>query len=238
MSQHSVVSREEWKRARIELLAEEKAMTKALDALAEKRRALPWVAVDKNYKFAGPNGTQTLTELFGVHRQLVVYHFMYGPDWEEGCTSCSFWADNYNGLDVHLANRDTALTVISNTSLNNIEAYRQRMGWQFNWYSSLGSGFNRDFHVSSSPDEQAAGGIEYNFRPSTSPMSEAPGLSVFIKDDEGKVAHSYSCYARGLDIFNSAYQILDMTPLGRDEGEFPFTMAWLRRHDQYGERNA
>ncbi len=234
MKQHTV-SREEWKRARIELLAEEKAMTKALDALAEKRRALPWVSVDKNYEFEGPNGTYSLAELFGVHRQLVVYHFMYGPDWEEGCPSCSFWADNYNGLDIHLAHKDTALVAISNTSLTNIESYRNRMGWQFKWYSSLDSDFNRDYHVSSSPEEQAEGGIEYNFKPSNAPMSEAPGLSVFIKDDEGNLVHSYSCYARGLDIFNSAYQILDMTPLGRNEGELSFTMAWLRRHDQYGE---
>lgn len=233
MSQNKRVSREEWKRARIELLAEEKAMSRSLDALARKRRELPWVVVDKNYEFSGLAGKESLADLFAGRKQLLVYHFMYGPDWDEGCPSCSFWADNYNGIDIHLAHRDATLIAVSNTSLENIEAYRQRMGWQFKWVSSLGSDFNRDFHVTFSLEEIEAGEADYNFTRQSFPSTEAPGLSVFVRDHDGTVAHSYSCYARGLDIFNSAYQLLDMTPLGRNEDGLPYSMAWLRRHDQY-----
>ena len=235
MTDSQLVSRKEWTRARLELLAEEKAMSKALDALAHKRRELPWVMVDKNYKFSTSTGVQSLADLFAGRSQLAVYHFMYGPDWKQGCPSCSFWADNYNGIDMHLAHRDTALVAISNTALENIETYRKRMGWQFNWVSSLGSDFNRDFNVTFKPEEIESGSVQYNFTQRKFPATEAAGLSVFTRTSDGGVAHSYSCYGRGLDIFNGAYQILDMTPKGRDEENLPHSMAWLRRHDQYGE---
>jgi len=235
MSNTPLVSREDWTRARLELLAEEKAMSKALDALARKRRELPWVMVDKDYRFSGSEGEQSLVDLFAGHSQLVVYHFMYGPDWTQGCPSCSFWADNYNGIDIHLAHRDTALLAVSNTSLENIETYRKRMGWQFKWVSSLGSDFNRDFNVTFKPEEIEAGNVQYNFAQRKFTATEAAGLSVFTRTNDGGVAHSYSCYSRGLDIFNAAYQLLDMTPKGRDEDNLPYPMAWLRRHDQYGE---
>jgi predicted dithiol-disulfide oxidoreductase (DUF899 family) len=235
MSRQNIVSREEWTRARTELLAEEKAMSLALDKLAQKRRALPWVMVDKTYEFVSPAGSETLADLFGERNQLVVYHFMYGPDWKEGCPSCSFWADNYNGIEVHLANRDTSLVTVSNTSLENIEAYRKRMGWQFKWVSSLGTDFNRDFKVSFSAQEVEEGTTDYNFAQRKFPSTEAAGLSVFVRDGQGGIAHSYSCYGRGLDIFNGAYQLLDLTPQGRAENDLPHSMAWLRRHDQYGD---
>lgn len=230
-----LVSRSEWKVARKKLLLAEKALTEALDAVAAQRRSLPWVAIDKNYVFEGPNGKETLDELFGGKKQLVVYHFMFGPDWEEGCPSCSFWADSFNGTAAHLAARDTAFVAISNTSLKNIEAYQQRMGWQFKWLSGLGTDFNRDFHVSFTPEEIDSGSVEYNFEHRKPMGSESAGLSAFVRTDDNRIAHSYSCYARGLDIFNAAYQILDLTALGRNEGDLEFTQAWVKRHDQYGE---
>jgi predicted dithiol-disulfide oxidoreductase (DUF899 family) len=162
-----------------------------------------------------------------------VSQFMFGPDWEEGCPSCSFWADNYNGLDIHLAHRDTTLLAVSNTSIEKIEAYRHRMDWQFKWISSLGSDFNHDMNVTFSAEEQASGEMGYNFARKTFPSSEAPGLSAFIHTEDGGIARTYSCYARGLEIFNSAYQMLDMTALGRHESAEPHPMSWVRRRDQY-----
>lgn len=235
MKDQKLVSRDEWTQARKALLSEEKAMSRALDQLAAKRRALPWVKIEKTYQFEGPEGRETLADLFGGAKQLVVYHFMFGPDWEQGCPTCSYWADNFDGIDIHLAHRDTAFVVISNTALENIEAYRQRMGWQFKWVSSLGSDFNRDFHVTFTQDEIDAGNAEYNFTRRGFPSTEAPGLSAFVRTADDRIAHAYSCYARGLDIFNGAYQILDLTPLGRHEDDLPYTQAWLRRHDQYGD---
>lgn len=231
-----LVPYDDWLRARKDLLAEEKTMSKALDALARKRRELPWVEVDKDYRFEGREGSKSLAELFDGQKQLVVYHFMFGPDWEEGCPTCSFWADNFNGIDVHLAHRDTSFVVVSNTSVDNIEAYRKRMGWTFRWFSSLGSDFNRDFGVSFTEEEIEAGDAVYNFAPAGFPVTEAPGLSAFIRLDDGRIARAYSCYARGLDIFNGAYQILDLTPLGRHEDDLPWNQSWLRRHDSYGDQ--
>ncbi len=227
----AIVSREEWLEARRAHLADEKAFTRARDALTARRRALPSVKVDKTYLFEGPQGTQTLSDLFGPHSQLIVSHFMYGPDWEEGCPSCSFWADGYDGLEIHLAHRDTAFVTVSNTSLENIERYRTRMGWKLSWVSSLGSDFNADFHVSFTPEQMAAGDADYNYAPRGFPAPEAPGLSVFHKPDANTVVHTYSTYARGLDMMNAAYHLLDLTPKGRDEGDG--IMRWLRRHDQY-----
>ena len=232
---HPIVGRYEWLDARRNRLQDEKAFTKARNALAARRRALPWVAVERTYTFQTPSGQQTLPELFGPHSQLIVSHFMFDPDWEEGCPSCSFWADGYNGLDVHLAHRDTAFVAVSNTSLDKIERYRARMGWTFQWVSSQGSDFNRDFHVSFTPEELAAGEVEYNYAKRRFPATEAPGFSVFHKPNANAVVHTYSTYARGLDMLNPAYHLMDLLPKGRDEDDLDFTMAWLRRRDRYDD---
>lgn len=231
MTDHKVVSKEDWLDARLALLDKEKEFTRLRDELAAERRRLPWVMIEKDYVFDGPDGKESLSDLFAGRKQLLVYHFMYGPDWEEGCPSCSFWADNYNGLDVHLAHRDTTLLAISNTSLDKIDAYKERMGWTFKWVSSMDNDFNRDFNVTFTPDEMDKGEMYYNFRTTHFPASEAPGVSAFIKDDDGNVYHTYSTYARGLDILNSAYNMLDLTALGRHEDGKG--MFWLRRKDQY-----
>ncbi|HEY7439595.1 MAG TPA: DUF899 domain-containing protein [Acidimicrobiia bacterium] len=217
-------TRDEWLRARLELLEAEKEQTRRADALAAQRRALPWVRVEKPYEFDTPQGTRTLADLFDGRGQLVVYHFMFGTDWEEGCPSCSFWADNFNGIAIHLAHRDTSFTAVSTASLDKLEAYRARMGWTFPWVSSARSDFNTDFCVSSSST--------HNFRTLPEPFEEHAGVSAFAMQD-GVVFHTYSAYARGLDVFNGAYQLLDLTAKGRDEDGLPHTMAWLSRHDAY-----
>jgi predicted dithiol-disulfide oxidoreductase (DUF899 family) len=233
MEPQKLVTREEWTAARTALLVEEKALTRQADALAAKRRALPWVVVERDYTFDTTRGPRTLADLFDGRRQLVVYHFMYGPDWQQGCHRCSFWADNFDGIDVHLAHRDTTFLAASNTALANLQAYRQRMGWRFEWVSSLGTDFNRDFHVSFAAEELTRGDAYYNFTHVSPYFPEMQGLSVFVRLDDGRVAHAYSTYGRGIDVFNGAYQILDLTPKGRDEGEAPHPMFWIRRHDQY-----
>ena len=233
MEPNRIVSREEWTAARKAFLAEEKAFTKARDALSEKRRKLPWVRVDKDYLFAGPNGSESLSDLFDGRSQLIVYHFMFGPDWEEGCPSCSYLADHFDGAIQHLNHRDVTMVVASRAPLDKLEGYRQRMGWRFKWVSSLGSDFNSDFHVSFDEDDMARGEVYYNYRTTTFPSEEAPGLSVFRKDESGAIFHTYSTYARGLDMLIGAYNLLDLVPKGRDEADLSFTMEWLRRHDQY-----
>ena len=237
MEAPKLVSREEWTAARAALLAEEKALTRQGDALAAKRRALPWVVVERDYAFDTPTGRATLAELFAGRGQLVVYHFMFGPDWKQGCHRCSFWADNFDGIDVHLAHRDTTFLAASNTALEKIEAYRRRMGWRFTWVSALGTDFNRDFHVSFAAEELARGDAYYNFKHASPFFPEMQGLSVFAKLPDGRVAHAYSAYGRGIDVFNGAYQILDLTPKGRDEGDAFDPMFWLRRRDQYHQEN-
>jgi predicted dithiol-disulfide oxidoreductase (DUF899 family) len=228
---HQIVSRDEWLAARKILLAKEKAFTKQRDALSEERRRLPWVKVDKAYVFEGPTGQETLADLFAGRNQLLIYHFMFGPDWKEGCPSCSFWADNYDGAVVHLSHRDVSLVVISRAPLEKLESYRKRMGWSFKWVSSYGNDFNRDYHVSFTPEEQKM--AVYNYKAGGFGSSEAPGVSVFSKDADGQIFHTYSCYARGLDMLNGAYHLLDLVPKGRDEQGLSFPMAWVRRHDQY-----
>ena len=234
MTDHRVVSRDEWLAARKALLAEEKAFTRERDALAAKRRALPWVRVEKAYRFRAPEGEVGLAELFGDCSQLIVYHFMLGPDWEAGCKSCSFWMDSFNGTTIHLKHRDASLVLISHAPLAKIEAFRQRMGWEFRWVSSADSDFNYDYHVSFTADEEAKDRVDYNYETRSFMSSEMPGLSVFYKDRDGTIYHTYSCYARGLDALNSAYQLLDLAPKGRDEAELPYTMSWVRLHDEYG----
>lgn len=221
---HRVVSRDEWLHERVALLAAEKEFTRRRDELSAARRALPWVRVDTWYPFDATGGARTLADLFQGRSQLIVYHFMYGRDWTEGCPSCSFWADSFNGIDVHLANRDTSFVAVSRAPLAALHAYRERMGWSFEWVSSLGTSFNEDYGVSNAST--------YNYAPVDGPMEESPGLSTFVLHD-GQVFHTYSCYARGLDPFNSAYQLLDLTAFGRNEDELPWPMAWLRRHDSY-----
>jgi predicted dithiol-disulfide oxidoreductase (DUF899 family) len=233
MSDHEIVSREAWTAARTALLAEEKALMRQGDALAARRRALPWTLVASEYAFDAPEGRVSLADLFAGRSQLAVYHFMFGPEWKQGCHRCSFWADNFDGIDVHLAQRDTAFLAVSNTSLANIEAYRRRMGWRFRWVSSLGTSFNRDFHVSFAREELAAGDALYNYARRSPPFDEMPGLSVFARLSDGRVAHAYSTYGRGIDVFNGAYQILDLTPKGRDEAGSLDPMFWLKRHDSY-----
>ena len=233
--QHKVVSQGEWLTARKALLAKEKEFTRQRDALSETRRDLPWVKVDKNYVFDGPDGKETLAELFGARSQLVVYHFMLGPGWEQGCPSCSYLADHFDGMTVHLAHRDVTFVVVSRAPYEQIAAFQKRMGWKFKWVSSYGNDFNHDFHVSFTPEEKASGKVEYNYEMTEFPSEEAPGLSAFIKQN-GAVFHTYSSYARGLDILVGAYNFLDMAPKGRDEDGLPWSMAWVRRHDEYGSK--
>jgi len=228
---HQIVSRDEWLAARKALLAKEKAFTKERDALSQERRRLPWVKVDKTYVFEGLDGNETLADLFAGRSQLLVYHFMFGPDWKEGCPSCSFWADNYNGTVVHLSHRDVSLVAISRAPLDKLESYKMRMGWSFKWVSSYGNDFNRDYHVSFTPEEEKT--AVHDYKAGGFGSSEAPGVSVFIKGADGQIFHTYSCYARGLDMLNGAYHLLDLVPKGRDEQGLSYPMAWVRRHDQY-----
>lgn len=229
MTAHTVVSQKEWLMAREKLLIKEKEFTHLRDQLSKQRRALPWVQIDKDYSFEGSNGTQSLADLFQDKSQLIIYHFMLGPNWEEGCPSCSFWADNFNGIDTHLAHRDISFLAISRASYKNIVAYKERMGWDFNWVSSLNSDFNYDFDVSFLLEENKE--ITYNYRRQPYFMDELPGISVFFKNEAEEIFHTYSTYSRGLDILNGAYNYIDLSPKGRDEnGE---GMKWLRRHDQY-----
>ena len=236
MQNHKVVSRDEWLVARKELLVKEKEFTRLRDQLSQERRALPWEKVEKEYVFDSPKGKETLAELFEGRSQLIVYHFMYGPDWEEGCPSCSFWADNFDGIGIHLNHRDITLICVSKARLETLEAYKKRMGWNFKWVSSFDNDFNREFQVSFTPEELEKGEIYYNYHMTRFLSSEAPGISVFHKNEQGEVLHTYSCYARGLDMLNGAYHYMDLVTKGRDEDHLPSTMAWLRRHDQYGDR--
>jgi predicted dithiol-disulfide oxidoreductase (DUF899 family) len=234
MQPYTIVSRQEWLEARKAHLAQEKEFTRARDRLSAARRALPWVEVDKSYGFDTVDGRKTLAELFGGRRQLVVQHFMFAPEWNEGCKSCSFWADGFERMIPHLAARDTALVAISRAPLEKLLAFRRRMGWTFDWVSSAGSDFNFDYAVSFTPDEIKSGAKVYNFGTSGFGVEEAPGISVFIRDEEGRIFHTYSCFARGLDMMNAAYHYLDLTPLGRHEEGLPYPMDWVRLRDAYG----
>jgi predicted dithiol-disulfide oxidoreductase (DUF899 family) len=229
---NQVVSHEEWLRARRELLAAEKEFTRQRDALTRRRMAMPWERVEKSYRFEGRNGALSLADLFDGRSQLIVYHFMLGPDWEEGCKSCSFWADSFDGIPIHLNHRDVTFTAVSRAPLVKIEAYKQRMGWSFPWVSSYGGDFNYDFRVSFTEEQLAAGKVDYNYG-LVEGEEELPGISVFYKNERGEVFHTYSCYARGIDMVNGAYQFLDLAPKGRDEDGLEFSMEWVRLHDQY-----
>jgi len=233
-TQHKIVSRDEWIAARKDLLAEEKEAGRVRDELARQRRELPWVEVRKAYTFDTPAGKKTLAELFAGRSQLVVYHFMFGPDWQEGCPSCSLVSDHFDGTLPHLAARDVSLVVVSRAPLEKLEGFRKRMGWRFRWASSHGTDFNTDFHVSFTDEEMARGKVNYNYTEKEFPSTEAPGLSVFKKDADGRIFHTYSTYERGLEDLMGTYRMLDLVPDGRGEDDLPFTMAWVRHHDRYG----
>jgi len=234
MTTHRVVLHDEWIEARRAHLAREKELTRLRDRLSQERRDLPWERVEKRYVFDGPRGEETLTDLFEGRRQLVVYHFMFEPEWDEGCKSCSFWIDNLDGVVVHLAHRDVTFVAISRAPYERLAAYRTRMAWRVKWLSSFRCDFNRDYHVTFTPEERANGRAYYNYTtgPATG-SSERPGLSVFYRDDDGAIYHTYSSYGRGIEVVNAAYQVLDLVPKGRDEAGLSYPMEWLQRHDAY-----
>lgn len=234
MQNHRVVSEGEWLEARKDLLAKEKEFTRLRDELSQQRRELPWVKVNKEYIFDGPKGKETLAELFDGRSQLIVYYFMFGPDWEAGCPHCSFWADNFNGVIIHLNQRDVTMIAVSRAPLEKLEAFKKRMGWSFKWVSSSETDFNFDYYVSFTPEELARKGVFYNFAIHDDVgSSEREGVSVFYKDAKGSVFHTYSAYARGIDMLNTAYHYLDLAPKGRDEAKLEFTQEWVRYHDKY-----
>ena len=226
--QNHVVSHDERTEARTALLEKEKQLNRLRDELAAERRNLPWTKVTEKYVFEDEQGHTTLGELFQGKSQLIVYHFMYGKGWQEGCKSCSFWADQYDTINQHIGERDLALCVISRAPWQDFSDFKNRMEWQFNWLSSADNSFNEDYHGSfNSPGE-----AYYNYH-TTGVGEEMPGLSVFYKDDEGEIFHTYSCYSRGLDPLNATYQMLDLVPKGRDEQDLPFAMAWVQFHNSY-----
>jgi predicted dithiol-disulfide oxidoreductase (DUF899 family) len=234
MAPHDVLSRDEWLAARTALLAKEKEFTQLRDKLSAERRALPWVKIEKTYVFDTLVGKKTLAELFAGRSQLVVKHFMLGPGWSEGCVGCSFGADHMSGALVHLEHHDVTVVAVSRAPLAEIEAYRKRMGWPFNWVSSHGSDFNYDYHVSFTPEQLASGKIYYNYQTTDQGMDELPGLSVFTTDETGQVFHTYSSYARGAEELLTTYMVLDLTPKGRNEpGPRRNLTDWVRRHDEY-----
>jgi predicted dithiol-disulfide oxidoreductase (DUF899 family) len=233
MQPHKIVSRQQWIEARKVHLAHEKELTQARERLSAERRALPWVKVDKAYLFDGVEGKKTLADLFNGKSQLVVQHFMFAPEWNEGCKSCSFWADGFERMIPHLAARDTTLVAISRAPLSKLLPFKTRMGWTFDWVSSADCDFNYDYAVSFTPDDLKSGAKVYNFGTSGFGIEDAPGISVFYRDQAGDIFHTYSCFARGLDMMNAAYHYLDLTPLGRHEEGLPYPMDWVRLRDQY-----
>jgi predicted dithiol-disulfide oxidoreductase (DUF899 family) len=231
--EHKVVTPAEWIAARKELLSKEKELTRLRDQLSRQRRELPWEKLEKDYIFDSPEGKQSLADLFEGRSQLVVYHFMFAPDWEEGCPSCSFWADNFNGIGVHLNQRDVTMVAISRAPVEKLEVFKKRMGWNFKWVSSYNNDFNYDYHVTFTPDDLEKE-VDLNYGRRRTDEPEWPGVSVFYKDEKGNVFHTYSSYSRGIDMLNTAYHYLDLVPKGRDEDGFDFTMEWVRYHDRYG----
>jgi predicted dithiol-disulfide oxidoreductase (DUF899 family) len=235
LDNHRIVSKDEWLAARSALLKKEKEFTVLRDKLGQQQRDMPWVSVDKEYLFVGPNGKQTLSDLFDGRTQLIVYHFMYDPNWDAGCPSCSFWADNFNGIVVHLNQRDVTMIAVSRAPYSKIEEYKKRMGWNFKWVSSYDNDFNFDYHVSFTPLELSEKKAFYNYNLQDTHSPEREGVSVFYKDTAGRVFHTYSAYARGIDVLNVAYHYLDLVPKGRDEDGHEFSQFWVRRHDEYGK---
>jgi len=230
-----VVSEDQWRAARLELLREEKKLLRLQDELAARRRRLPWIKIDKPYVFASPTGAVTLADLFAGRSQLVVQHFMMGQGWEEGCKSCSFMMDHFNAAAVHLPARDVSFAAVSRAPIAEILPFKKRMGWNVNWVSSHDNDFNFDYHVSFTPEEMVEGMVYYNYGPRAFPHEEAPGVSVFARDDAGAIYHTYSTYGRGVEFIMGTYHILDLTPKGRDEECLEYGMEWLRHHDRYNQ---
>ena len=237
MLHNHVVSRDEWLAARKQLLIKEKELTRLRDQINADRHALPWVKVEKAYVFDGPNGRQTLADLFDGRSQLIIKHFMLGPDWEDGCVGCSFELDHVEGALVHLEHHDVSYAVVSRAPLPKIEAFKKRMGWRVNWVSSYGSDFNYDFHVSFKDAEVAQGKAYYNYEVRDVGIDELSGRSVFYKDSSGDIFHTYSSYGRGGEMFLGTYHFLDITPKGRDETINGNLTDWVRHHDKYEEGN-
>jgi predicted dithiol-disulfide oxidoreductase (DUF899 family) len=233
LDNHRIVSKDEWLAARSALLKKEKEFTVLRDKLGQQQRDMPWASVDKEYLFVGPNGKQTLSDLFDGRTQLIVYHFMYDPNWDAGCPSCSFWADNFNGIVVHLNQRDVTMIAVSRAPYSKIEEYKKRVGWNFKWVSSYDNDFNFDYHVTFTPEELSEKKAFYNYNLQDTPSPEREGVSVFYKDTAGHVFHTYSAYACGIDVLNVAYHYLDLVPKGRDEDGHEFAQFWVRRHDEY-----
>jgi predicted dithiol-disulfide oxidoreductase (DUF899 family) len=236
MQAHKTVSREQWLDARRALLAKEKELLRAKDELRRQTRDMPWVKVDKSYVFEGADGKETLGELFAGRSQLIVKHFMLGPDWQEGCVGCSFGADQVDGSVVHLINHDVMFVAVSRAPYPKISAFHERMGWHFKWVSSFGSDFNFDYHVSFTEEDKERGKVFYNFETMDWASDELPGYSVFYKDDSGDIFHTYSTFARGTELLGGVYGFLDVTPKGRNEPPGGNLTAWVRHHDKYAEK--
>jgi len=235
MQRNRIVARDEWLAARKQHLIREKELTRLRDKLSVERRQLPWVRVEEPYVFDGPNGKESLAALFDGRSQLIVQHFMFGPGWEEGCVGCSFGADHVDGARLHFEHRDVTFAAVSRAPLPQIEAFKKRMGWRFKWVSSFGSDFNYDFNVSFTKDDEAKGKVFYNYEWRDFDNDELSGLSVFYKDGDGDIFHTYSTYARGDELLSGAYMYLDLVPKGRDEGDLPYPSAWWRHHDRYDD---
>lgn len=235
---HPTANREQWIEARKNLLSKEKELTRLQDEVSRQRREMPWVNVDKEYVFDTPQGRKTLADLFDGRSQLIVYHFMFGPDWKEGCVGCSFFGDHIDGPNMHIAHHDVSFVAISRAPLASLEAYKKRMGWRFNWVSSLNSDFNYDYNVSFRKEDLAKGEVYYNFEMTKNSMEDLHGTSVFYKDSSGQIFHTYSVYARGDERGLGAYMFLDIAPLGRNEGPNGNLTNWVKRHDQYEERKS
>jgi predicted dithiol-disulfide oxidoreductase (DUF899 family) len=233
LNNHEVVSREAWLAARTAFLAKEKEFSRQRDEINRQRRALPWEKVEKQYVFDGPNGKETLADLFQKSSQLIIYHFMFSPEWDEGCVHCSFWADHFDGVGIHLKARDTNFAVISRAPLAKIEAFKNRMGWKFKWLSAFNSDFNYDYNVSFTPQDIQNGKSFYNYRFTGDEDYDREGVSAFFKDEHGVLFHTYSAYARGIDLINTSYNFLDLTAKGRDEEGPEGPQAWVEYHDRY-----
>ena len=233
MDEHAVASAQEWTSARKALVAKEKEFTRLRDELSRQRRELPWEVVTKEYFFEGADGTRSLPQLFDGRSQLIVYNFMFPPEWDEGCPSCSFWADNFNGTQEHLHARDVTMVAVSRAPFPKLAGYARRMGWSFPWFSSSGTDFNYDYHVAFTPEDLADGTAVYNYGSTDAGFTDREGVSVFYSGGDGQVFHTYSAYARGIDLLNGAYNYIDLVPKGRDEAGHDFTQFWVRRHDEY-----
>jgi predicted dithiol-disulfide oxidoreductase (DUF899 family) len=234
MTEHAIVNSDQWLEARKDLLRKEKEFSRLRDELTQQRRDLPWERVEKEYTFDGPDGKETLGDLFGDCSQLVIYHFMFGPDWPDGCKICSMLGDHYDPLVVHLAHRDVTLVTVSRAPLGMLDAFKKRMGWSFRWVSSVDSEFNWDYHVTFTQEELDSGQAYYNYqKPAKFPVTESPGISSFYKDTSGNIFHTYSSFGRGLENFLGIYNFLDIVPEGRNESELPYPMAWVRHKDRY-----